>query len=377
MTSVVRHKKHANLEKPKLGHYSRNEVAILGAPCPIIQQLANQIAQSLEEMEVTFMDADHSVDQSMARFPGHLLTDKISHHRLDYAGTINDYDQKLELMDKPLVLINGNHFKAAQQIVILNSKKKESLSRKLDRLTNVRLILTDDEETPFDFLQDHIPNLHDIPIGRLDDINLISRLVRESVQIPPVFGLVLAGGDSRRMGKDKTKISYHDKPQAQFAFEIMDQLVERTFISCKHGQEEKFSFTENYVLDTFTGLGPFGAVLSAFRKHPNHAWLVVATDQPLLGKEELERLIIKRDPAKFATCYYNPETQFPEPLITLWEPGSYQRMLQFLSLGYSCPRKVLINSPIQMIEVSETSFMKNANTPEEHDQLQAMLASRS
>ena len=376
MTSIVRHKKHANLEKPLLGHFARNEVAILGAPCPIIQDLALKVADEFrDDLNVTFIDADHKIDDSKVRFPGNLYTDKISHHRMDLFERANEYDQKLELMDRSLVLVNGNHFKASSQIIILNSKKKESLSRKLDRLTNVKLILTDDVAEIYDFLQDHIKDLDSIPLRGISDIDSIIKAIKEIVRIPPIYGLILAGGDSRRMGKDKTLLSYHGKGQSNHMFDVINAHVERTFISCKSGQEGKFPFAEDFIFDTFTGLGPFGAILSSFRAHPNAAWLVVASDQPLLGKPHIERLIQERNTSKIATCFYNPETKFPEPLITLWEPTSYQRMLRFLSLGYSCPRKVLINSDIELIKEDDTAFMKNANTPEEYDQLLSTLTS--
>jgi len=79
----------------------------------------------------------------------------------------------------------------------------------------------------------------------------------------------------------------------------------------------------------------------------------------------LQQLIAQRDPSKIATAFYNSDTDFPEPLITIWEPKSYPILLHFLSLGYSCPRKVLINSDVKVVRLMDESVLVNVNTEEE------------
>ena len=132
-------------------------------------------------------------------------------------------------------------------------------------------------------------------------------------------------------------------------------------------QNATIDFDTNYPLipDRFSGLGPYGGILSAFRADPNSAWLCVATDLPLLDHSTLRYLIAHRNSSKLATCFHNRETGFPEPLITMWEPRAYPRLLQFLADGYSCPRKVLINSEVEEIKIDSTEAFTNVNTPDE------------
>jgi len=61
-------------------------------------------------------------------------------------------------------------------------------------------------------------------------------------------------------------------------------------------------------------------------------------------------------------------------LITLWEPKAYSRMFQFLVQGYSCPRKVLINSDIKLLE-AEKNWLKNVNSPEDLKEVISLIAS--
>jgi molybdopterin-guanine dinucleotide biosynthesis protein A len=98
---------------------------------------------------------------------------------------------------------------------------------------------------------------------------------------------------------------------------------------------------------------------------PDCAWLVIATDLPLINEETLQQLIRERDPSKIATAFYNPETKFPEPLITLWEPKAYAILLSFLAQGIACPRKVLINSEVHLVKPTHPVWLTNVNTPDE------------
>ena len=76
-------------------------------------------------------------------------------------------------------------------------------------------------------------------------------------------------------------------------------------------------------------------------------------------------MLQKRNPKKIATAFKGTDKDFPEPLITLWEPKAYPILLQYLALGVSCPRKVLINSDVEIIEIDE-KFITNVNTPDEY-----------
>jgi molybdopterin-guanine dinucleotide biosynthesis protein A len=55
-----------------------------------------------------------------------------------------------------------------------------------------------------------------------------------------------------------------------------------------------------------------------------------------------------------------------EPLITIYEPKAYPILLQYLAQGYSCPRKMLINNDVEIVEVDD-DLIQNINTPEEFE----------
>ncbi len=185
--------------------------------------------------------------------------------------------------------------------------------------------------------------------------------------IPLVNGLVLAGGRSVRMGRDKGQMDWHGKPQREYLADLLHTCCAEVFISCRPDQALESAYP--LLPDTFTDLGPFGAILSAFRHQPDRAWLVTASDLPLLDAATLEFLLANRQPRRVATAFQSPQDQLPEPLIAVWEPKSYALLLAFLAQGYSCPRKVLLQTDVLLLSAPDPAALTNVNTPEEADKI--------
>ncbi len=375
MKSSKKHTKHTALIKPLGGDYHRNEWAIIGAPCGIIHQLVADINELLRsDFKLGYLDAAHQAPKRENDFFT-TFTDNIDYQTFNTTPAPQLKQHRKFFNDLDILLVNGNHFKGDKQIVIINEKKKASLSRKLDRLTDIRLVLLEKKDDPIhDYLMDILPS--NVPVLLVSDIEGICTLIKNDLQnsIPPLFGLVLAGGKSQRMGKDKGSINYHGKPHREYTADLLNLHCNTVFMSKRVGQAIESSYPE--LIDTFTGLGPYGAILSAFREHPNYAWLTVACDLPFVDDETIINLVQQRNPSKLATCFHNPETQFPEPLITIWEPRVYPVLLEFLSQGYSCPRKVLINTDIEEIKMQDPIKMTNVNDPDAYQKAKKQLSNQ-
>lgn len=356
---MKKHEKHAKLIKPEIGFFGRNEIAFLGAPCGLIESLVDKVIENLPTgLNTIYVDADHGSNENEV-FSKNVFQDKISHKSLG-KKIISQFEQKFLLNDQDLVLVNGNHFEGKSQIVIIHSKKEASLKKRIGQLTDIKAVILDEGETE---VYDWLEVSSEIPVFKTAEISKISDLILEKVKPAPLKVLILTGGKSTRMGSDKANIEYHGKPQYQYLHETVEKMGLEPFISCRDDQKNEFE--GNTITDKFIGLGPYGAILSAFQYDPNSAWLVVACDLPLLHTKDFEHLVARRNPWRSATACFNPATDFPDPLFTIWEPKIFQTMLNFLTLGYSCPRKVLINSDTEVIQLTNPEVLANVNTPEE------------
>jgi molybdopterin-guanine dinucleotide biosynthesis protein A len=184
--------------------------------------------------------------------------------------------------------------------------------------------------------------------------------------LPPIFGLVLAGGASKRMQRDKAALQYHGRPQLQWAHELLSQVCTATFISVRPDQRtESTRAGLPQIVDRQADLGPIAGICAALIEHPKVAWLVVACDLPFLTQQTLEHLIAQRDPQRIATAYRSTHDGLPEPLCAIWEPAARAALDAHLANGKVCPRKLLINSNVKLLDLPTPDALDNVNTSAE------------
>jgi molybdenum cofactor guanylyltransferase len=346
----MEHKKHEKLALRERGNFHPNEIGIVGTNCDYIKDFSSNLIKELSPiLKAFYVDAIHQKNESAYHFG---LLDKMDHWQLIAK-------ERPSLHEADWVFMNSNHFEARYQIVFIDPDKRESVRKRIAQITHpLFFVLRKGETRIFDFLE----NFRDVPVFREGEFEEIVEVIIAFIQskIPHIHGVVLAGGESRRMGRDKGLLEIHGKPQREWMLDLLRPLCKKVFLSAK---SEIANFRDNVIIDTFTGLGPMGAILSAFRYNPNVAWLVVATDLPLIDEGTIKQLISSRNPYAHCTAFMSPEKQFPEPLIAIYEPKAYRILLNALSDGVSCPRKAMKGSFIESIDALNPEKLVNVNDP--------------
>jgi len=191
----------------------------------------------------------------------------------------------------------------------------------------------------------------------------------------PLYGLILAGGASTRMGRDKAVLNYRGRSQLEAVFELLNAVCERSFVSVRSDQRhEPVRAKLPQIVDRQPGIGPIAGISAAQAEYPNAAWLVLACDLPFLSATTLTHLIAHRDANRIATAYRSTYDTLPEPLCAIWEPASRDTVNQWIAAGKQCPRKVLINSDTALLDPIESRALDNINTPDEFNSAQTRLA---
>lgn len=179
--------------------------------------------------------------------------------------------------------------------------------------------------------------------------------------VSQLYGLVLAGGHSRRMGRDKGLISYHGKPQREYLFEMLQELCVRVYTSCR--SEQVVPAALNPLSDALQIQSPLNGILSAMQLHPDNAWLTVPVDLPNITIDLLRELGERRDPMRLATCFFDDDAQAPEPLLTIWEPAARPLLETAASKGDISPRSFLQSHNVQILPGIHPSVLLNVNDP--------------
>jgi len=185
----------------------------------------------------------------------------------------------------------------------------------------------------------------------------------------PLHGLVLAGGSSSRMKRDKAALPYGGRNQLDRACELAARHVARVFVSVRAAQAGDPARAQYaLIIDSIAGEGPIVGIRSALAAHPEAAWLVLACDLPFLGDGALAHLLAERDPAVLATAFRSAHDGLPEPLCAVWEPAAGPALAEFERAGGHCPRKFLMRHPARILEPYDARSLDNVNTPEEYAQ---------
>ena len=181
-----------------------------------------------------------------------------------------------------------------------------------------------------------------------------------------IYGLVLAGGESRRMGRDKALLVRDGRSQLAHIAALLERITERVYVSSRQDQQDdpERSRFEN-IVDGYEGIGPVAGILSAMDAHPHVDWLVVACDLPNIDEATLSFLIEKTEQKQPFTAFKSNYDGLPEPLCALYHCGSDAIIRRFVEDGIVCPRKILMRSDTLLLEQPNPVALDNINTPDD------------
>ena len=188
------------------------------------------------------------------------------------------------------------------------------------------------------------------------------------ISAPPLYGLVLAGGRSTRMQRDKATIEYRPgETQLDAAMKLLDGKVARVYLSVRADQQtDPVRARYEQILDAGGVEGPVAGISAAFARHPQAAWLVLACDLPFLDSGTLDHLIAARASDQDATAFRSSHDGLPEPLCAIYEPRAREKIAAHIAGGRNCPRKFLINANTRLLDQPNSRALDNVNTVAEY-----------
>jgi len=104
----------------------------------------------------------------------------------------------------------------------------------------------------------------------------------------PLDGIVLAGGQSRRLGVDKALLSLGGAPLLQTVVQRVSQVCRRVIVAVdRPGRYRRLGLPARFAADASPGLGPLAGLQSGLQACSAEYALVVACDLPFLNVELL------------------------------------------------------------------------------------------
>jgi len=191
---------------------------------------------------------------------------------------------------------------------------------------------------------------------------------------PPLCGLVLAGGRSSRMGRDKAALVHPDgRTLVRRCCDLLrDAGCEFVAVSLRADQDIPAGLADVEIVRDPAGdsQGPMAGIIAGMRLRPDADWLVVACDLPRLDLETLTHLIAMQQAGEKFLAYRSEFDGLPEPLCTLYAPAALAVLEQAQADDFRCPRKILIRNECRLLDPVTPRALDNANTPEDWETAQ-------
>ena len=181
----------------------------------------------------------------------------------------------------------------------------------------------------------------------------------------PVYGCVLIGGKSRRMGQPKHLLKINQKTWLAHTIDHLAEVCSEVVIC---GRGEMPGALHNYARlpDPPDVKGPMAGILACMRWLPNATWLVAACDLPHLSAEALDWLLSQRTPGRWAVVPRLSGSPGLEPLLAYYDGHCRCLFEALVAQKNYCPLPVAEHARVITPTVPHAlaDAWQNANTPE-------------
>ena len=182
--------------------------------------------------------------------------------------------------------------------------------------------------------------------------------------------VILAGGKSSRMGKDKALLDYDGKYFVEKIAEELDFFEEKIIARGNNSALTGITASNwKVIVDIYPEHGPMGGLHAALKECASDALFVVTCDMPLITRE-LVKQIASAIEMQDAVIAVSSDGKY-HPLCGVYKKDLYKPMEEYLKEDNNRMMAVLKNSHTKYYQLNEvfSKQLANVNTKEEYGQL--------
>ena len=116
--------------------------------------------------------------------------------------------------------------------------------------------------------------------------------MEKRVKFSKISGIVLGGGESRRMGRDKRRLQWEGEPLLDRVSRVMDTLFEEVLVVTAQEDYDCSHLPVRLVTDKIPQKGSLGGLYTGLLEAKNSLVFVVACDMPFLQRECISRFCV-------------------------------------------------------------------------------------
>ncbi len=185
--------------------------------------------------------------------------------------------------------------------------------------------------------------------------------MHEILRLPPLFGGVLVGGASRRMGRPKQLLELAGLTFVERVVAALAPVVEEVALLGSGEVPASLAHLPR-LADAPAVQGPLAGLLAAFAARPDAAWLVAACDQPWLDRPMLDWLIGQRQAEVLAILPRPPGPRLA-PFPGIYEPALLPWLLAAAGRGSLQPLGELAGVRTPEVPAALLPALRDADAP--------------
>lgn len=180
---------------------------------------------------------------------------------------------------------------------------------------------------------------------------------------PAFSGAVLAGGRSRRMGRDKAFVELAGRPLVSYAVEALRAAGAREVLAVGGDAGRLAAAGATWVPDRFPGAGPAGGILTALEAAACDVVVVLACDMPYVTAEAVRAVVGALGPDDDAAV---PEREGRlEPLLAAYRRRCAAALEAAVTAGERAVHRALRGLAVHRLRLADPAWAHSINTPEE------------
>lgn len=177
--------------------------------------------------------------------------------------------------------------------------------------------------------------------------------------------IILAGGGSRRMGRDKTMMPFAGKPMIKHVYDKIRPYFTQTLISSNNASVHDFLGVK-VVQDEVAGRGPLMGIVSALKASANEVNFVTACDMPEVDAGLIRTMLRKARNCDVVVPRVGAEMY--EPLFAVYNKSALPSMEEFLYSGNNKIIDSFSRCRVQYVDLPGRRI-RNINTRAEYNVL--------
>jgi len=184
-----------------------------------------------------------------------------------------------------------------------------------------------------------------------------------------ITGIVLSGGKSRRMGKEKGLCHFRGKALISYAIDTLKPLCSRLIISANNKPDEYQLYGFPVISDEISETGPIGGLYSCLKQSQSVINLVISCDTPFVTTEVYQELL--NYIGEYQAVVPIHEDGFLEPITAVYHRSCLPVILQQIEKGEYKMMDLLASLNTKFVSFdtnlvdSKPSLFHNLNSPED------------